>query len=73
MTLTLEQFILALVAGGFAMLALMMAVCWLLDRLARRRDRKVKLTCRLCGMRFYVQGKDRVIACPHCKALNERK
>lgn len=72
MTLTLEQFILALVAAGFVALALAMSAGWLCDVVARRRNRKARLTCRLCGMRFYVQGKDHVVSCPHCCALNER-
>lgn len=72
MSISVETFIAGLVMGSFALLLLTALAGRVLDWLTGRKHRNTKKVCRLCGMRFYAEGREDLVECPHCHALNER-
>jgi hypothetical protein len=65
----LSNYIMALLAGvGFI---------WLVGewrRLRRARaERRFVIVCRLCQASFRDESAERLVACPSCQALNERR
>lgn len=72
MNVTLEQFLLGIVIVSGLLLLILAALGNAWDWFVLRKSRKMKMVCRLCGMRFYAEGKAALVECPHCDAINER-
>ncbi len=70
MTLTLEEFFSYFVIAGVLLLVAVALSARFLDWLLNRSFERSKVECRLCGMRFFDEGKGKVAVCPHCQALN---
>lgn len=72
MELSLNDFVVAVVAGAFVLVALFTAI----SRLARaRRERHSlahRVVCRLCLHAFEDPGSGRIVDCPACHAATPR-
>lgn len=66
-----DDLIFLFTAMGIAVLASTFFLHLLLVLIKRLRDRKIKVTCRLCNYRFLNSYKQQYVACPNCGGINE--
>jgi hypothetical protein len=72
MELSLAEFVLLLLLGSFGLVLLSALLSRYFHARTERRALVRRVICRLCLHAFEDSSRDRIVACPVCRALTEK-